>query len=223
MARREWDVVIAYLQNREAAEDVAERASALGSSVVLHEGNLAQRQECHTLVERIGEQVGRLDGMVHCAALGALSPTLETRPARWKIAWDSHVGAFIELVSEARALLSPGAGVVALSSLGTHRVTPGYGSVAAAKAALETVTRYMAVELGEQAIKVNAICGGPIDTDSLRIFPYFDEIEALCRTRPGGRIGQPEDIAPIVAFLLSPDAAWISGQVIVADGGFSLV
>jgi NAD(P)-dependent dehydrogenase (short-subunit alcohol dehydrogenase family) len=82
--------------------------------------------------------------------------------------------------------------------------------------------RYLAAELAADGVTVNAVCGGPVETDSLRSFAFFAAVAEESRRRACGRIGQPEDIAPVVTFLLSPAARWIRGQIIVADGGFSL-
>ena len=223
LGSRGWDVAIAYLQNDAAAEAVAGAIRASGRRCLLHRGNLANPDTCHALVERLRGEVGQLAGLVHCAALGALSPTLGTRPARWQITWETHVGAFLGLLADAESLLTAGAGVVAVTSVGTRRIMPGYASIAAAKGALEVLVRYLAVELSGRAVHVNAVCGGPVDTDSLRSFSFFDQLQRESVMRPPGRLGRPEDLAPVIAFLLSPAAAWIRGQVVVADGGFGLV
>jgi enoyl-[acyl-carrier protein] reductase III len=222
LAAHGWNVVVAYLRNDAAAEDVATAVRSHGGQALVHRLNVANSAECSELVRRMEAEARALGGFVHCAALGALSPVLATRPGWWRLAWDTHVGALVELVQQARSLLRPGAGVVALTSLGAQRVTPGYASIGAAKAALETLVRYLAVELAEAQINVNALCGGPVDTDSLRSFPFFADLQAESQRRPPGRMGRTDDLAPVVRFLLSPEARWIRGQVIVADGGFSL-
>lgn len=222
LADRGWSSVVAYLRNDEAAREVAAALRARGADVLLHSGNLGSREECQRLAGRVEAEVGGLDGLVHCAALGTLGPALGTRPNHWRLAWDTHVGALLDLLALVRPLFRPGASVVALSSLGARRVTRGYASLGAVKGALESLVRYLAAELAESDIRVNAVCGGPVDTDSLRSFPAYDGLVAESRRRPPGRIGQPEDLAPIVAFLLDPASRWIRGQTIVADGGFSL-
>ncbi len=222
LAARHWNLIIAYLRNDAAAEEVAERVRASGQRVLLHKGNLASAQEYQALVGRIEGEVGRLDGLVHCAGLGALSPATATRGPRWRIAWDTHVGALVELVTRGRHLFRVPAAVVAVTSLGARRVLPGYASIGAAKGSLETIVRYLAAELAPTGINVNAVCGGPLDTDSLRSFPQYAELESESRRRPPGRMGRPADLAPVIGFLLGPDARWIRGQVIVADGGFDL-
>lgn len=215
-----WNVVLAHLRDRAAAEESAAAARDHGASVVVHTGNLGNPEECGRLAERVRGEAGSLHALVHCAGLGALAPALEARPGRWRLAWDTHVGALIELLR--RDLLSSGGTVVALSSLGTRRVTPGYAPIAAAKGALETLVRYLAAELARKDIAVNAVCAGPVETDSLRSFAFHDAIEAESRRSAAGRLGRPADIAPVVGFLVRPEARWIRGQVLVADGGFGL-
>lgn len=215
-----WNVAIAHLRDTAAAEESATAVRARGAKVMVHTGNLGDPEECGRLAERLREQCGRLHALVHCAGLGALAPTLEARPGRWRMAWDTHVGALIELLRQ--DLLATGGTVVALSSLGVRRVTPGYAPIAAAKGSLETLVRYLAVEMAEEDIAVNAICAGPVDTASLRSFAFHDAMEQASRQSIAGRLGRPTDIAPIVAFLLAPGARWIRGQVLVADGGFGL-
>lgn len=222
LAAHGWNVVVAYLRDDAAAESVACSVRKLRGQALLHRLNVANRAECAELVRRMEDVAGALGGFVHCAALGGSSPVLATRNGWWRLAWETHVGALVDLVQQSRSLLRPGAGVVALTSLGVRRVTPGYASIAAAKGALEALVRYLAAELAEAQVNVNAVCGGPVDTDSLRSFAFFDDVEAESRRRPPGRMGRGEDIAPVVRFLLGPEARWIRGQVIVADGGFSL-
>ena len=113
---------------------------------------------------------------------------------------------------------------MAISSLGSTRFTPNYGAIGISKAALENVVRYLAAELAPFKIRVNAVSGGLIDTDSLKMFPQIERMkkEYLART-PGARLGKPEDIASVVSFLLSPGSGWIYGQTLIADGGYSLL
>ena len=222
LADRGWNVVVGYLRDQRAADEVAHEIGARGRGVLLAQHNVANADECATLVRQVQAECGMLQGFVHCAGLGALSPVLDTRPGRWQLAWDSHVGALLHLLQAARPILVPGAGVVALSSLGARSVLPGYASIAAAKGALETLVRYLAFEFAAQDVHVNAVCGGPVDTDSLRSFASFAQLEAESSRRACRRLGTPDDLAPVIAFLVSPEARWLRGQVIVVDGGFSL-
>ena len=222
LAAAGWDVAIVHLRNADAASATSDAVRALGRRCLVYQANVGRPDECADVVRRVVDEGGPLAGLVHAAGLGALSPALATRPARWQLAWDTHVGALLALAAAAAPAFADGAGVVAFSSLGAWRVMPGYAPIAAAKGALESAVRYLAAELAPRGVTVNAIRGGPVDTDSLRSFAVFDEIEAERRRRPPGRLGRPEDIAPIAAYLLGPGARWITGQVITADGGFSL-
>jgi enoyl-[acyl-carrier protein] reductase III len=218
-----WDIAFVYLRNEDAAREVTGLVRQHGRQVLAMKANLGSAPECGAVIEQLAARTDALGGLVHAAGLGALSPVMQTRPNRWQLAWDTHVGALVELVARGRPLLQPGASVVALSSQGAHHVLPGYASIAAAKAALESLVRYLAVELAPFDVNVNAVSGGPVDTDSLRSFASFDTLVQESARRPCGRLGQPQDLAGIVAFLMSPEARWIRGQVIVADGGFGLV
>ena len=223
LGARGWDVGIVYLRNDAAAESVAEAIRGTGRRCTTYCANLAKADECADVVQRFANDSQSITALVHAAGLGSLSPALATRPARWQLAWDTHVGALLSLVSAAQPHFSEGgASVLAFTSLGASNVMPGYASIAAAKGALESLVKYLAAELLSCGVNVNAIRGGPIDTDSLRSFSTFDALEAESVRRAPGRLGRPEDIAPIAAFLLEPGSRWINGQVITADGGFSL-
>jgi enoyl-[acyl-carrier protein] reductase III len=114
--------------------------------------------------------------------------------------------------------------VVSISSLGASRVMPDYFLVGVSKAALEAVTRYLAVELAPHNVRVNAVSGGLVETEALKSFAWGGDVidQTIART-PAGRMVEPEDLARAVAFLCSEDAAMIRGQTIVVDGGFSLL
>lgn len=222
LATHAWNVGLVYLRDDAAANAVVDRIRALERRAIAYRANLAKPDECADVIGRFVADATHLAGLVHAAGLGALSPVLSTRPARWQLAWETHVGALVALASAARPHFTADASIVALTSVGAHRVMPGYASIAAAKGALEALVRYLAAEMAPTGVNVNAICGGPVDTDSLRSFDTFSALERESAERPCGRLGRPEDIAPIAAFLLSPESRWIRGQTITADGGFSL-
>jgi len=117
-----------------------------------------------------------------------------------------------------------GSSIVALSSLGAQRVLDNYVLVGASKAALESIVRYLAVELAPRGIRVNAVSAGVVETDALDAFPNREQMVSwsLART-PAARLVEAADIAGAVCFLCSPDAEMIRGQTLVIDGGFSLL
>jgi enoyl-[acyl-carrier protein] reductase III len=116
-----------------------------------------------------------------------------------------------------------GSSFVAISSLGAQRVLENYVLVGTSKAALESVVRYLAVELAPRGINANAVSGGVVDTGALEHFPNKEAMLASVDRTPAGRLVEPEDIASAVSFLCSPDAAMVRGQTLIVDGGFSLL
>ena len=217
-------IVLNYLRNEEAARQTEKTLTALGATVLTVQANVGNPKEARELVEAAGKKFGRIDVLVHNAALGAFKPVSELRVNQWELSLDVNAKAFLVLSQAALPWMEKvGGSVIALSSLGSKRYIPNYGAIGVSKAALEALVRYLAVELAPKKIRVNAVSGGLVDTDAMRTFPQSDVFkkEVLKRT-PAGRIGRPEDLARVVAFLASPEADWIFGQTVTADGGLSL-
>ena len=213
-----------YLRDDESAAKVKKELEAKGAVVHLLAGNVGDPDAVISIFKKISEITSRLDVLIHNAALGVFKPVSQLRVKDWDISLDVNAKALLTLTQSALPLMKKeGGAIVAISSLGAQHFTPHYGAIGISKAALENLVRYLAVELAPHKIRVNAVSSGLIDTDSLKQFPEIGRMkeESLSRT-PGGRLGQPEDIAKVVAFLLSPDSNWIFGQTIVADGGYSL-
>ena len=112
---------------------------------------------------------------------------------------------------------------MAISSLGSRLVLENYSLIGTSKAALESLVRYLAVELAPSGIRVNAVSAGVVETGALEHFPNKDEMLTAGAANPAGRLVAPDDVAGVVSFLCSPDADMIRGQTLVIDGGFSLV
>lgn len=215
---------INYLRDDEAALKTKNQAEKKGARVTLLPGNVGDPEAVLAIFEELKKHTSRLDALIHNAALGVFKPVSQLRVKDWDISLDVNAKALLTLTQSALPLMKTHGGkIVTLSSLGSHRFTPNYGAIGISKAALENLVRYLAVELAPHKIHVNAVSGGLIETDSLKMFPEFERMkkEFLSRT-PGGRLGNPEDIANVISFLLSPQADWIYGQTIIADGGYSL-
>jgi enoyl-[acyl-carrier protein] reductase III len=135
---------------------------------------------------------------------------------------NANARAFLQLARAAAPQMPDGSSLVAISSLGAQRVLENYVLVGTSKAALESLVRYLGVELAPR-IRVNAVSGGVVETGALEHFPNKEEMLRAGAANPVGRLVSPEDIAGAVAFLCGPDADMIRGQTIVVDGGFSLV
>jgi enoyl-[acyl-carrier protein] reductase III len=166
--------------------------------------------------------LGPLDALVHNAATGVIRPALETEDKHWDWTLNANARALLQLARAAAPTMPDGSSIVAISSLGAQRVLENYVLVGTSKAALESVVRYLAVELAPR-IRVNAVSGGVVETGALEHFPNREAMLEAGRSNPVGRLVEPEDIAGAVMFLCSPDADMIRGQTIIVDGGYSLL
>ena len=210
-------IAIGYLRNDRAAEATAGELRALGAEVVLVRGNVTSNRV-------LGEvtALGPLDVLVHNAATGVIRPALETEDKHWDWTMNANARALLQLARTAAPQMTDGSSIVAISSLGAQRVLENYVLIGTSKAALESLVRYLSVELAPR-IRVNAVSGGVVDTGALEHFPNRDEMLAAGAANPVGRLVTPEDIAGAVAFLCSPDADMIRGQTLIVDGGYSLL
>lgn len=216
-------IVVNYLNNDAEAERTCGLIAEQDCEAVQIKANLAFPDQVDRLFDEIGQHVERLDAFIHSAALTAMKPTSEIKPNQWDLTMNVNARAFLLCAQHCLPLMDQGA-IVALSSLGSIRVVPNYGAMGPAKAALEAVVRYLAVEFAPKGIRVNAVSGGPIRSASMNLFPDAEAMMAdVARCTPVGRLGEPEDIAGVATFLLSPEARWICGQTLIADGGLSLV
>ena len=219
------DVAVNYVTQQRNAEEVVDCLRGLGRRAFAMQADVSDLAALGGLFDRVAEEWGALDIYVNNAIdVAAYGPVLRLRPDAWRHTIDSHVTTFLFGAQRAARLMTDRAGViVAISSLGSRTYVPGYAPIGVGKAAIEALTRYLAMELGHAGIRVNTVSAGPIDTDSLRRFTTFEEMKHTCETRsPGRRMGTPEDVADVVAFLCGNDARWIYGQTIIVDGGFSL-
>jgi enoyl-[acyl-carrier protein] reductase III len=210
-------VAIGYLRNDTAAEATADELRAAGAEPVLVRGNVTSSR----VLEQVAE-LGPLDVLVHNAATGVVRSALETEEKHWDWTLGANARALLALAQVAVPQMPPGAAIVAISSLGAQRVLPNYALIGVSKAALEALVRYLAVELAPRGIRVNAVSAGVVETGALEHFPNREEMLAVGRANPAGRLVEADDVAAAVSFLCSPEAEMIRGHVLVVDGGFTL-
>lgn len=217
-------LILGYGQDDENARSAALRVGRSGCTVELARRNLADPDEIRALCELVRERTDRLDALVHAAAIGAFKPLLSLKPNQFDLTLNVCARSLVLLVQNLRGLLETARGsVVTLSSLGASRTLPFYGAIGISKAALEAEVRYLAVELAAKGVRVNAVSAGVVQTRAAEFLKAGGiDLEVVKAHTPLGRLAEPDDIAPVVEFLLSPAARWITGQVIVADGGASL-
>lgn len=233
-ARLGADVFINFFRNRPTAEETVRAVRALGRRAWAIRADVGEIEDIEALfgeVERALQEAGLplgLDFLIHCAASGYNRPVLAQKPKGWDWTMDINARSLLFLAQKAVPLMQArgGGAIVSLSSPGSFLVLPDYVVVGASKAALEALTRYLAVELAPYHIVVNAVSPGVVLTEALRHFDAVRQDEhiiarAVANT-PAGRLTTPEDVAGVVAFLCSPQASMIRGQTIVVDGGYTL-
>jgi enoyl-[acyl-carrier protein] reductase III len=229
LARAGADVAISFLNARTNAEEVGEEILALDRRTLIARADLSVADDVQALVDSVREHLGKIDIIVSNAAGGGFRPLIATSPEQLDYAIHLNVRAFMLLVQRAKPLLERNEGasrsrVIALSSWGAERALPMYGAIGASKAAIESMVRHFALELGPLGVNVNCVRAGVVDTGSIRALP---DAEALLDARKSRSLAgdvnvSPEDVASSVLFLASPLADRIQGQTLIVDGGASL-
>jgi len=220
------DVAVNYVTRETDANSAVAALTSQGRRSFAARANVSKPDELASLFDRVASEWGALDIYINNAIdVASFGPVMRLRAEPWRHTIDSHVTTFLLASQRAAKLMKDRKGVIiALSSLGSQNYVPGYAPIGVGKAAIEALTRYLAMELGHSGIRVNTVSGGPIETDSLRAFSTYQQMkDASEKLSPGRRIGQPDDIADVVGFLCTDEARWIMGQTLIVDGGFSLV
>ncbi|KZZ84464.1 enoyl-[acyl-carrier-protein] reductase FabL [Bacillus sp. SJS] len=225
LAKQGYDIVINYARSKQAALEAAEEIEKLGVKTLVVKANVGKVDKIKDLFEQIDLAFGRLDVFINNAASGVLRPLMELEENHWDWTMDINSKALLFCAQEAAKRMDESGGkIVSISSLGSIRVLENYTTVGVSKAALEALTRYLAVELASKKIVVNAVSGGAVDTEALKHFPNRQELldDAISKT-PAGRMVEIEDIVNAVDFLVSDQSWMIRGQTLIVDGGRSLL
>lgn len=221
------DVVLNYATSRAAAEETASTISELGRRVAIVKADISEADDIESMMDFVKESFGQLDILVSNAASGGFRPLLATTARQFEAAMNTNVRALILLLQSALPLLERSerrAKVVALSSHGSHLALPMYGLIGSTKAALESLVRHFALELGDRGINVNVIQAGLVETDSTRQIPNKEEVFA--RAQRANLVGErsltARDVADALLFLASDLSDMVQGQVLVVDGGSAI-
>jgi len=223
LAERGDDVAIGFRAGEDAAGEAAAAVRALGRRAELVRGDVADEPEA--IVERAADALGGLDAFVACAVSPVRASVLELTREDWERTMATNARAFVFGAQAAARRMEPGGRIVAMSATGGHRIrNPLYAPLGIAKGAVEAAVRFLAAELGPRGISVNAVAPGPTETEGFDAMS--DEAAALkarlAAATPLGRMGRPEDPARLVAWLCSEEAAWVTGQLLFTDGGYTL-
>ena len=223
LASQGADIVVDFFRHRESAEQTAKDVQALGVKAEVIRANVGDAAKIDELFDTIGSKFGHLDILINNAASGVGRPLADIDVKAWEWTMDINARALLLCAQRAAKLMEgKGGKIVSISSLGSRFVLPNYTAVGVSKAALEALTRYLAIELAPQGICVNAVAASAVLTEALKF--YFKEgLEKDSRyVTPAGRMVAPEDVANVVAFLCSEEAFMIRGQTVIVDGGTSV-
>ena len=227
-ARNGADVVVNFFRNRKPAEETMQEIEKLGRRATLVKADVGDLDDLKRLFDETEKEFGGLDIFIHNAASGYNRPVMEQKPKGWDWTMNINARSLLFGAQQAAPMMEArgGGSIVSISSPGSTRVLPDYVVVGASKAALESLTRYLAVELAPKNIVVNAVSPGVVETEALQHFDAIRSeegiIEQAIAATPAGRILTPEDVAGVVGFLCSPAASMIRGQTIMVDGGYTL-
>jgi enoyl-[acyl-carrier protein] reductase III len=217
------DVAVNYYNSHEEAESLCALLAAQGRRAVALQASVGDPDSVAEMFDTLKRTFDRVDIVVSNAASGVLKPAMEMKLKHWRWCLETNAFALNLLAQHAVPMMRDGGRFVAMSSLGAQRAMPGYGFVGASKAALESLVRTLAQELGPRGIRVNAVSAGVVDTDALAYFPNREQLLAeFAQRSPAGPTLTPADVADAVYLLCLPEARMINGATLVVDGGFAV-
>ena len=225
------DCALIYRKSVEQAREVATRIEALGRRALALALDLREPAQVGPVFERIRETFGRVDILVANAAATAFRPMLEQKEHNLHRTFAISVDSFVAAVQAAVPLMEGRPGrIVAISGIDSQQSMAGHGALGAAKAAVESLVRTLALELGPRGITANGVSPGFIETDSSRFYTerglkreYSPTALELIERTPVRRLGTGEDVAALVAYLVSDGAGFLTGQTLLIDGGITIV
>ncbi len=214
-------------RRRDRLEEVAKALRDAGGEVEVVTGDVRKEEACDSLVEAARTRFGGLDLLVNAAGVIGTGGLLQTEPAEWDRVMDSNLrSVYLMTRAAAPALIERKGAIVNLSSVAGPRPYPGLIAYCVSKAGVDALTRCSALDLAPHGVRVNAVNPGVVVTElhtvtqAIADYPAF--LERSKGTHPLGRVGQPEEIAALIAFLLSDEAGWITGGTYSIDGGRAL-
>lgn len=228
-AQQGVNVAFTYNSNDAVANEIiADVESKHGVKARAYKLNILEPEEYKEVYKAFDEDFERLDYFISNAIIsgravvGGFGPFMRLKPKGLNNIYIATVDAFVVGAQEAAKRMEKigGGSIISMSSTGNLVYTPNYAGHGTNKAAVEAMVRYAAAELGEKGIRVNAVSGGPIDTDALRAFPNYEEVKSeVVRRSPLSRMGEAQDLTGACLFLCSNASSWLTGQTIVIDGG----
>lgn len=216
------NVAITYTSNKDAADKTVAKLIALGQKAIAIKANVADDSATQALIAEVKKAYGKIDILVNNAGVFELGPIDQIDIKQYDRLFDVNVKGVIATTIAALPIINDGGRIINISSGAAKQTFPGGSLYSATKAALETLTRGWAQDLGKRQITVNAVAPGTTVTDMFEAGLPVEAQQAMIAKTALGRLGQPDDIADVVAFLASDDGRWVTGHSIAADGGLSI-
>jgi 3-oxoacyl-[acyl-carrier protein] reductase len=214
-------VAISYNNSVNSANEVVEKITELGGKAFAFKGNASSEKETQQLVEQAVKELGQIDILVNNAGVWAAGSIDAISIEQYSEVFDVNVKGVIGTTIAALKNISNGGRIINISSGAADITLAGFSVYSASKAAVNALTRIWAQDLGKRGITVNAVSPGATESDMYHAALPGEMKETIADKTALGRVGQPKDIAAVVAFLASEDGGWVTGQAIVADGGIN--
>ncbi|OAJ59486.1 SDR family oxidoreductase [Paraburkholderia ginsengiterrae] len=221
LAKEGFAVAINYASSSAEADALAAEITSAGGRALAVKADVSNAGDVRRMFETVEQQLGKVDVLVNNAGVLKTMPLADTSDALYDQTFDINVRGTFNTLREAAARLNNGGRIVNFSSTVLALKLPGYAIYSATKAAVEAFTQVFAKELRGRNITVNAVAPGPIATALFFDGKTEEQIETFAKMPPLQRLGQPDDIASVVAFLAGPDAGWVNGQILRANGGIA--
>ena len=215
-------VVVNYAGGREGAETVVSEIKTAGGKAVAVQADVAKLEDVQRLVGQTVKAFGAPDILVNNAGVYAFAPLEEITAASFHQQFNTNVLGLLQVTQETAKHFNPkGGSIINISSVVSQKDIPGSSVYAGTKAAVDTITRVLAKELGGRNIRVNSINPGMIETEGTHTAGFIgsDFEKGVVSQTPLGRVGQPVDIAKVALFLASEESGWITGETVVTSGG----
>jgi 3-oxoacyl-[acyl-carrier protein] reductase len=221
LAKNGAKVVVNYSGSEETAKSVVNEILQSGGQAIAIKADVSKSEDVKRLFQKTIEKFEKIDVLINNAGIAIYKLIKDTTDEDFDRIFDVNVKGVFNTMREAAKLLADNGRIINFSSSVTRLMLPTYGTYSATKSAVEQLTRVFAKEVGAKGITVNSISPGPVNTELFKQGKEEEVIKRLASMSAFNRIGEPEDIAKIILFLVDDDSTWITGQNIGVNGGFA--
>ncbi|PWW42981.1 MULTISPECIES: SDR family oxidoreductase [Paenibacillus] len=214
------DVVINYASSPDKAEQVADIARQKGVRAITVQADLARKEDVERLFSETISQLGKVDILINNAGIMKTTPLADVTEEEFDQQFAINVKGTFFACQQALKHMEDQGRIVNFSTSVNGQMFPGYSVYAGTKGAVEQITRQLAKEFGSRKITINAVAPGPVNTELFSVGKTEQQLEGLRKMNAFGRLGEPEDIANVISFLVSEESQWVTGQTLRANGGF---